>query len=103
MAEDALPLCAVSTEGTVNLQPGIRTPKATIRSWRSSDWEETHPPATTIPNDQAEARLADEEGLGTLVEYRARCHRKRPAASVGGLFTGVRGRSAWKANSANFG
>jgi len=28
MAEDALPLCAVSTEGTVNLQPGIRNPES---------------------------------------------------------------------------
>ena len=28
MAADALPLCAVSTEGKVNLQPGIRTPQS---------------------------------------------------------------------------
>ena len=28
MAEEALPLCAVSTDGTVNLQPGIRTPES---------------------------------------------------------------------------
>ena len=100
---DALPLCAVSTEGTVNLQPGIRTPKARIPSWRSSDWEETHPPATTIPNDQAEARLADEEGLGTLVEFRARCHRKRPAHPSEAYSPECVDRSAWKANSANFG
>ena len=28
MRLDDLPLCAVSTDGTVNLQPGIRTPES---------------------------------------------------------------------------